>query len=302
MIDEYLQRIGHCRTLNELNAVHIGMCNIMTPTEALKLHGRIIDPSWTFPEKVAGAEKARAFGSALVQHMTMMVNDLVDAGKDRAEPFGRQRVANGVWRFSGGGERAGKVLVIGFTGNSDRLMMPSPTYLQHFDAAKVDVVFLVDRGKSGFRGGIPEVGQGLTGLVDALPELLSIAEYRKLAVTGTSSGGLPSVLGGLRLHANAVMAIGGNNPEDDRWEGLGGRSGSQLLAEWAAKSPETRVTLVVGAQSPRDHVSAEATRRLIQANLVSVSHPGQPVKHNAAYPLVTQRKFVAFALEHLGLD
>jgi hypothetical protein len=97
------------------------------------------------------------------------------------------------------------------------------------------------------------------------------------------------------------MAIGGNNPEDDRWEGLGGKTGRDLLVEWAAGSPETRVTLVVGAQSPRDHVSAEATRRLISANVVAVTHPSQAVKHNAAYPLVTQRKFGAFASEHLGL-
>jgi hypothetical protein len=301
MIDEYFQRIARCKTLNELNAVHIATCNIMTPTEAIGLHRKMSAPGWRFPVQTVGPDTAAALGIVLVNHMTMMVNDLADAGKDKPERFGRQRVANGVWRFSGGGDRAGKSLVIGFTGNSDRLMMPSPTYLQHFNAADVDIVFLVDRGKRGYRQGIPDVGGSFQDMVDALPGLLAIGEYRKLAVTGTSSGGLPAVLGGLRLKADNIMAIGGNNPEDERWE-LGETSASQLLVQWAAQSPATKVTLVAGAQSPRDHVSAEATLKLIKADFIKVTDPGQPVKHNAAYPLVTQRKFTAFARQYLGLD
>jgi len=302
MIDEYFKNIARCRTLNELNAAHITACNVMTPIEALVLHAKMSDPGWRFPTGLVGAETAAGFGAALVQHMTMMVNDLADAGKTEPERFARKRIANGVWRFSVGGEREGKVLLIGFTGNSDRLMMPSPTYLQHFDAKEVDIVFLIDRGKHGYRGGIPEVANGFTELIDALPELLSIGEYKSLAVTGTSSGGLPAVLGGLRLHARAVMAIGGNNPEDDRWERLAGASASELLVKWAGESPETRVTLVAGAQSLRDHVSAEATMKLIKADFVKVARPDQPVKHNAAYPLVTQKRFTAFSRRYLGLD
>jgi len=302
MIDEYFERIARCRTLNELNAVHISTCNIMTPVEALVLHRRMTQPSWRFPPQTVGPETAAKLGPVLVNHMTMMVNDLTDAGKDKPEPFKRQRVANGVWRFTNGGERTGKVLVIGFTGNSDRLMMPSPTYLQHFDAAKVDIVFLVDRGKRGYRSGIPEVGDSFQAMVDALPGLLSIGQYRRLAVTGTSSGGLPAVLGGLRLKADSIMAIGGNNPEDDRWEQLADGTASQLLVQWADESSATRVTLVAGAQSPRDHVSAEATLKLIKADFIKVSAPNELVKHNAAYPQVRQRKFSAFARQHLGLD
>lgn len=301
MIDDYFRRIAACRTLNELNAVHIRSCNIMTPIEALVLHRKMSEPDWRFPPELVGEEEATAFGAVLLKHMTMMVNDLADAGKSDPERFRRSRVANGVWFFSSGGERRGKTLVIGFTGNSDRLMMPSPTYLQHFNAAEVDIVFLVDRGKNGYRGGIPGVGDGFVAMVDALPELLEVAEYRDLSVTGTSSGGLPAVLGGLRLHAKAIMAIGGNNPEDDRWDQLDGGSARELLMEWATASPETRVTLVAGAQSLRDHVSAEATLNLIKADFVKVSHPSQPVKHNAAYPLVTQRQFSAFASKYLEL-
>jgi hypothetical protein len=301
-MDGYFQRIAHCRTLNELNAVHIAACNLMTPVEALMVYRKMASPTWQFPTTVVGPETAAALGNSLLSHMTMMVNDLTDAGKDQPEPFRRVQIANGVWGFGASRERTNKTLLLCFTGNSDRLMMPSPTFLQHFDPMTVDVVFMVDRNKCGFRDGISEVGDSLATMVDALPKLLAIGDYAKLAVIGTSGGGLAAVLGGLRLKADAIMAIGGTNPEDSHWSKMKGGTAIELLAKWAPESPESRITLVIGAQSPRDRVAAEATLKLIKAELIEVSDPDGPVKHNAAYPLVRQKKFTAFARQYLELN
>ncbi len=298
MVREYFSRIAQCKTVNQLNAVHIGLCNLMTPREALLVQRRLGDPAWEFPAGQVGKDTARAFRTALQDHMARMVGDLSYCGKTVAEPFARERVAHGAWRFSDGGERRQKSLLIAFTGNADRLMMPSPTYLQHFDAARVDIVFLVDRNKRRYVDGIAEIGASLEAVVDALPDLLGTTGYRRLAVTGTSSGALPAVLAGLRLRAASVLAFGGDNPEAQPWSAEGA---VQRLAAASAASPDTQVRLAFGAQKATDREAAEATARAIEAELVPVTHPTDPVNHNAAYPLVTQGLFRQFVADHLGL-
>lgn len=293
---EYFARIAECRTVNQLNAVHISLCNLMTPREVLAVHQWLSGGRWSFPPQHVGPHNAAAFGVALRDHAERMAGDLTYAEKEFAELFARERVAPDVWRFSAGGDRAAKTLVVGFTGNADRLMMPTPTYLQQFDAGLVDIVLLVDRNRARYSQGIAGLGGTLTELTDALPELLSVASYRQVSVTGTSSGGLPAVLAGLRLGAACVLCFGADGPR--RWPE---DEAHLLLPAWRTRSPATRVTMAFGADHERDRAAAQETADLIGAELFPVAHPINPVKHNAAYPLVTQKQFTAFAATHLGL-
>jgi hypothetical protein len=301
MSEQFLEQVGRAKTVNQLNAQQIQIYNVMTPREAMMAHRLIADPNWKFPNQTPGSDEELAMTAAARDHMVKVIADMVDTGKQTAEPFERQAVARGVWRFSAPGPRRDKSLLIGFTGNSDRLMMPCPTFLQHFDAARTDIVFLADRSRQAFRNGIEGLAGNFEELIAVLPGLLSISDYRRLAITGTSNGGLPSVLAGLMLRAEMVMSVGGSDPEGERWAALQPTSAADLLRRAGPASPETQVTLVVGTECLPDQLAAETTRRLIDAEIVVVSHPSQPVKHNAVYPLVKLRQFGAFAARYLGV-
>lgn len=301
MIERYLRRIAECRTLNELNAARIRMNNAMTPIEAYELY-RIVQAGWGVPEAGIGVDKAQQITGALRRDTTRIVGDIVAAGKPAPEPFGRRRLVKGSLSvYSDGTKRSGKTLLIGFTGNAARLMMPLPIFLQHLDAASVDLALLTDLARDGYRGGIEGIGSGIEGMIAELPRVLETQHYSRIAIIGTSGGGLPALLTGLKLKVPRVLSVGGNGPDDPRWEGVVAKSARELIAAAAKDALETRVTLAFGAQSPRDRAAAEAMASVVPATLVPVADPRAEVKHVALYPLVGQGRLAGFLGEHLGL-
>jgi hypothetical protein len=303
MIERYFERVAGCRTLNQVNAVHIAMTNLMTPMEALAVRDRLAGGGWAFPSNSVGAEGSAKLTAMLATHMDKIVGDFVEARKERAEVFLRIPVARDVWLFSRGGDRTSKTLVIAFTGNADRLMMPTPTFMQHLDADTVDVLLLVDRTKQGYRGGLVDTAASIADLILALPKLGQTQHYRRIVTAGTSGGGLPSVLAGLKLGADAVMAVGCRTPHAGRWQDLPGvgLGGAELLAEWQSGTTARNVSVIHGAQYAQDAAAAAEIAGLITARVVPVSVEGIEVQHNALYPLVRAGRFSAFLYEHLGL-
>ena len=301
MIEAYLKRFVECRTINEVNHVHIAMTNLMTPREAVLLLKEITRHAGSFLPRNVDADKAKVLRSTAVGNITRAARDVVGTGKATAEPYGRRALAKGLHVFSDGTGRAAKTLLIGFSGNAERLMMPTPIILQNIDAASVDVAVLRDLRKAGYRDGLEGIGDSLEALIDALPDLLAFSDYRRVATLGTSGGALPALLAGLRLRADAAMSVGGNGPDDPRWQRPDGIGARELIAAYAGSHSRTRVALVHGAQSPRDQAAAEAIAALVAATLVPVSDPAGPVGHGALYPLVGQRRLAAFLKEHLGL-
>lgn len=303
MIEEYFERVAGCRTLNQINAVHIAMTNVMTPMEALAVRDRLGGGDWTFPAENIGTDGSARLTAMLATHMDKIVGDFVEAGKERAEVFLRMPVARDVWLFSRGGDRSSKTLIIAFTGNADRLMMPTPTFMQHLDAATTDVLMLVDRTKEGYRRGLTGTASSIEELIEMLPSLGETQRYRRIVSAGTSGGGLPSVLAGLKLGVDAVMAVGCRTPHAGRWQNLPGvgQGGADLLAAWHHETTAKSVSIVHGAQYAPDAAAAAEIAHLITARVVPVAVEGVEVKHNALYPLVRAGRFSAFLREHLGL-
>lgn len=303
MIEAYFERVAGCRTLNQVNAVHIAMTNLMTPMEALAVRDKLAGGGWAFPSDNVGADGSARLTAMLATHMDKIVGDFVEAGKERAEVFLRVPVVRDVWLFSKGGERSGKTLIIAFTGNADRLMMPTPTFMQHLDADAVDVLLLVDRTKEGYRRGLAGTAESIEDLILALPKLGQTQRYRRVVTAGTSGGGLPSVLAGLKLGVDAVMAVGCRTPHAGRWQDLPGvgLGGAELLAGWQSETTARNVSIIHGAQYTQDAAAAVDIAKLITARVVPVSVDGIEVQHNALYPLVRARRFSAFLHEHLGL-
>src|SRR5262245_15422035 len=125
------------------------------------------------------------------------------AGKDSPEPFVRRRLRQAVWLFKSDYDRRQKMLLICFSGNGQRLMMPMPVFLQHIDGQATDVAYLRTEKHAGYRKGIRGVADDLHASVAALEGLLDVREYGRVATIGTSGGGLPAILAGLRLGVDA---------------------------------------------------------------------------------------------------
>ena len=172
------------------------------------------------------------------------------------------------------------------------MMMPMPVFLQHFDSSRVDVAFVKDPKRKGFRKGIDGIAPNLDILIDELKNLLKTDEYQRVVTIGTSGGGLPAILTAVKLGLDTGMSVG---PDAPIWLTNGSKMAGELLLSYARQaSTEPRLFLVYGNDNPKDKAKAEALAAVVSAQLIPVSDPSEPVGHNALYPLVEQGKLTEF--------
>ncbi|MGH8799994.1 MAG: hypothetical protein ACREX7_07110 [Casimicrobiaceae bacterium] len=105
--------------------------------------------------------------------------------------------------------RSKKTLIIGFAGHFHRLMLPMPVLLDCFDPAVYDVLVLRDFNRAFFARGIDGLGGDFVGAISNLRERFDPGSYRNAIALGTSSGGLPAVLGAVMLGLRRGVAVGG---------------------------------------------------------------------------------------------
>jgi hypothetical protein len=308
MIELYARLTRCCRSENQFNRVHIALENRMTPLEFAGLFtaltgGRELTmtgwarhwplrpmlrrlmaarPAAGTPELAGVSDYSRAWMARLHAKFAL-------AGR-LPESFVRQRLRHSVSRFEGHGRRDCKTLLICFSGNAHRMMMPWPVFLQHIDARHADLVYLRTVKHCGYRSGIRGLADNLPESIDALERLVECRTYRKVSVLGTSGGGLPAILAGIRLGAGAVLAAGPNSPEDERWTELAeGRGGAELFRRFAgtqARLPD--IHLVYGAFAKKDKESARTIAACLPVkSITKVPETG----HSVLYPLVERRQF-----------
>jgi hypothetical protein len=159
-------------------------------------------------------QSARMVAVALPPHASMWVSRLHDYcfyEKREPEPF--VRTMNGAaWsHFSApGGESTSRELVIGFAGGAENLFQPAAVVLQQLTAAKHDLLLLRDPAQDGYRSG--------TGDHATFEELLSAVgdlarSYRSSLTIGTSMGGMPAIVAGIRLRSRRAISLGGHLSE-----------------------------------------------------------------------------------------
>ncbi|MGR3491212.1 MAG: non-ribosomal peptide synthetase, partial [Shimia sp.] len=86
-----------------------------------------------------------------------------------------------------------KTLILGFTGNWHRLMMPTYQVLSGLDPTSADLLILMDHSKRLFFDGIESINGGAPGLNAFLRTFAADAGYAKVITLGTSGGGLACV-------------------------------------------------------------------------------------------------------------
>jgi hypothetical protein len=301
VIDEFFGHIARVTSINMLNLAIIDALNVMTPAEVIVMTETIHRSDWQFPGKVP-PERLSEFTGYVRGAVAHTVRCMYSAGKSAPEDFSRYALTEGVRIFAGVGQPHGRVLIVAFPGNGGRLMMPLPIILQHLPPRKVDVVMVPDWKKANYR-------HGISPLADTLEEALLVLKghlpggYDRIVTFGTSSGGIPSLLAAPIIGADTVLAVGAGKLDDERWAGGRGRNKRQLMEEASPGLVGRRVSLVYGAQSPDDAVSADAIAALVpHAERVRVAFDGIEVKHVALSPMVDQAKLRPFLEERLGLS
>jgi hypothetical protein len=311
MIALYERLARGCQSVNQLNAVHLALEFRMTPLDVMGIWSGLKQrarPSWpertrhwllrrcarlpllgrTAPfSRLQAERRLRAHAKGWISKQRRMLDF---AGDIPPTSFRRRRLRYAVSLYEDGGSRHGKTLLICFSGNAYRLMMPTPLFLQHIDARLATVAYLRTDRHHGYRNGIRGVGDSLESAIDRLPDLLDMRAYKRVAVVGTSGGGLPAILAGLRLGADAVLAAGPNSPEDRRWATLSkGEGAASLFRGFASGSGRNpAIHLVHGANNKKDEESAKLIASFVAVQSITAVAGAD---HGCLYELVQRRQF-----------
>jgi hypothetical protein len=298
-------------TINRLNRLHISLENIITPGEMERLYAQITKPGLMLPsaglERVAGVESqdSRERLSAhsdvnsspdLYEFSAQWIEKLRWAAtlneKSKTE-FGRRKISRKVYRYSSA-LASKKRLIICFTGNSFRPMMPISFVLNHIDPAQNELVAIRTVRNEGYRTGIVGVADSFADSLDRLPKLLEFERYYEVSILGTSGGALPAILAGLHLKCANILAVGSNAPSDKRWtEFFTGREGKIFYDLLYKRSGRTSAVfhLAYGDRSTRDYEAATELSTLLTNRRV---HKITGAPHDCLFPLILAGNLTKF--------
>jgi hypothetical protein len=296
-----------CTTINQLNRVHIALERRLTPLNVMRLRSELAaqPKSGWLALKVERLLNAADSDNKIVRVLAPLAGSntletsrawidklhlkLRLSGDARPQPFVRRRLDKGLSLFECRADRSQKTLLIGFSGDAARLMMPTSMFLQHLDARTTDFVLLYTEKRLGYRNGVRGIAGDLEASAAALENLLDSRAYGRVATIGASSGALPAILVGFRMGADATLSIGPNDPNNVRWSQFTKDRGvTDLFRHFAgANSRLPDVHLVYGADEPRDAAAVQAIASRIQVRSIR-SVPD--AKHNVLFPLAEREQ------------
>lgn len=269
-----------------LNKLHIDLENRMTPLELDELCSELMSAQH-LPEALHFDLREILPSSAQRDWAEKLQKLYAKSRKHCPEPFRRHRLRRDVMFFDAGGERSCKTLAICFSGQALRMMMPLPVFLQHIDSEHVDIAFLRDPDRNGYRGGVRGVADSLELSIDKLKDILRIGDYRSVVSIGVSAGGVPATLSALRLNLDAALSVGGSHPDDPRWTTSDGTKLRDVFQKYVGQSVRMpKIFLVFGADYPKDKTSAVELASLVPARLIAISAADGFLGHNALYPVL----------------
>jgi hypothetical protein len=261
MIELFKRQIVKCRTPNEINRLHIALENRITPLEFAAL-SKIISGGCSSTQNVTWLEK--------------LSRQLSISHKPQPERYIRTRIKPNIYLYSDQTPRSDKVLAICFTGGARRLLMPTPTFLQHLSASRVDVIFLARHHNWNYNNGLGGVADSFETLVNAIEQVIKPWTYKSAVTYGTSGGGLPALLTAIYLGLDRGIAIGGASVESDRWRFLKGTVRFQQAVKRYNGKP--KLVSVFGADFKRDAMAAAELRRYFATEFWAI--PGES-RHGA---------------------
>lgn len=146
----------------------------------------------------------------------------------------------------------GKTLVIGFSGNMQRLMIPTYRFLMCLDSEKFDLLVLRDRARKCFLSGIDGMEGDIDTIANRLRDLAVNSGYADVITFGTSGGALPAIYVALKNSFSKAVAVGVASPA--RHAILADKLRAVIAQN--EDSPRTRLVLSYSSAINRDDDSA----------------------------------------------
>ncbi len=100
-----------------------------------------------------------------------------------------------------------KDLIVGFSGNRMRLLMPAFRVLDALDPAKYDLLLLADHSRNLFLNGIPAVCADVSALGLYVSQFCADGKYNRLLGVGTSGGSLAVVVTGIAANFDVIACV-----------------------------------------------------------------------------------------------
>ncbi|MEN9316992.1 MAG: hypothetical protein RIS35_3385 [Pseudomonadota bacterium] len=137
-------------------------------------------------------------------------------GAERPRPYARIRLAERVHLYRAPGGAEPKSLLLCFSGNANRLMIPTAAFLQCVPEDRFDVAIVQDPTRFAYTRGIPGYADDLPSALKRLLDDLGARSHREIRCFGTSAGGAAALYAGLLLSAKRAICVGGLHPTRNR--------------------------------------------------------------------------------------
>lgn len=266
----YRRAFRSCRTVNQLNKLHIDMDNRLAPDEVLELSRH----------HAAGTLLGHNAPSEFIANTTAWLDSVTGwmsaSNKPAPERFERRWLAPAVLQFTGRHSPAGRTLLICFTTRGRRLMIPHAVLLQHLDAGAHDVIIVADTRRKSFNTGVPLLGDTLAPVLQWLNNNIDLSAYAEVRTLGTSGGGYAAVLAARRLPVALGVSVGGRFRPGERLTRL-----LMVAAAWFASwgNRRARIILAFGDDKTRDRKFANWIARATGGERLAARIPDDEVGH-----------------------
>jgi hypothetical protein len=270
---DYATLASRCRTNNEFRRLHIDLENTLAPAE----FGEI--------KKFIDTRGQNAQGRAWMAALQELSPDLFEA----PQAYQRHALASRATLYQNpASDVANKGLLVAFTGDARRLMLPVCVVLQLIDSRHWDVVVLRKYGSKSFLSESEDVEGKFPGLIRYVQCAISASRYLRTITLGTSGGGSAAIMAALLMGADRGLSICGSvsKTRPDFWLRWRFRMGRVMAAAFGRE-----LWYVYGSDRPQDVDTARALRDQFGGELHPI--PGAD-EHNVFLWLLERGRLAKF--------
>ena len=287
MLESYVASVGRCKTINDINRLHLDLEVGLLPRELGDLVARVRTEVATLPTPcarwIARMELLLGLSDLPPQdYASEKLGDALSLLAVAAPPETRRM----------------RTLVIGYTGNARRFLLPLPVFLRYCDGERYEFLMLVDRSRHSYLRGVDGVAGDLPGMIVRVGDVIATRRYRRVVSFGTSSGGLAALWTAVALGLERGISIAGAGPDhigergEDRVDVEALRS---AVAARPGRVPE--LLYAFGALNERDRMKGLAHARYLPVTPIEL--PGI-ASHGGFLDLLKRRELRAFLERVLG--
>jgi len=288
MLDWYVAEIMRRQTANLINQLHIMLENMLAPAELCALIDESRERGTNLPPPAA--------------HWLGRMDTLLRGGGQTVQPYERRMINKSAAVYAAPGteaERSGRTVVVAFTGDAHRLMMPISLLLQQCPADRYEMLMLSDFRRSLYLRGIDGLGSDFPETLERIRTLIPASSEGRVVTLGTSAGGLAAIWAAIELGLPRAVSVGGVTPDEIgervQTQGMSTPGFDDAIRRSAGRLPE--VLLVSGEQNDRDNRKALSMAGRLPATLISVP---DCANHNVLHALWSRgelRPFLARLME-----